>query len=172
MGTAIDAESEVVHTRTFFRHILATIAYRGSKTLRGAPEAFASFRAGDSSRSPAQIVAHMADLLEWTRRLAEGIEPWRAAWRPVAPGIWKDDVARFFQALELVDAFFATAQPSAMGIETLFQGPISDVLTHIGQLAMLRRLTGSPIRGEVMIIADVEIGRVGRDQAAPKHEFD
>ena len=71
-----------------------------------------------------------------------------------------------------MDAFFATAQPSAMAIETLFQGPISDVLTHIGQLAMLRRLAGFPVRGEVMIIADVEIGRVGRDQAAPKHEFD
>jgi len=59
-----------------------------------------------------------------------------------------------------------------MAIETLFQGPISDVLTHIGQLAMLRRLAGSPVKGEVMIIADVEIGRVGLDQAAPKHEFD
>lgn len=172
MGGAINTEPEVVHSRAFFRHILATIAYRGSKALRNAPEAFPSFRAGDSSRSPAQILAHMADLLEWTLRLVEGVESWRDAWRPVAPGTWNSDVARFFQALKRLDAFLATAEPNAMSIEILFQGPISDVLTHIGQLAMMRRLAGSPVRGEVMIIADVKTGRVGLDQAPPKREFD
>ena len=172
MDIAINAETEAVHTRAFFRHILATIAYRGGKVLRDAPEAFPSFRPGDTSRSSAQILAHMADLLEWTLRLAEGAEPWRAAWRPIAPGNWYNDVARFFNGLKRLDAFFATAQSGDMTIETLFQGPISDVLTHVGQLAMLRRLAGSPVKGEVMIIADVEIGRVGPDQAAPKREFD
>lgn len=165
-------ESEAVQDRGFCRHMLATIAYRGSKALRNAPDSFPSFRAGDTSRSPAQILAHMADLLEWTLRLAEGREPWRAAWRPVAPGAWDSDIARFFEALERLDAFFANPNPSATAIEILFQGPISDVLIHIGQLAMLRRLAGSPVKGEVMIIADVQIGRVGLDQAAPKHEFD
>ncbi|HUN83596.1 MAG TPA: hypothetical protein VMU48_04415 [Terracidiphilus sp.] len=172
MDTAINAEFEVLHTRALFRHILATIAYRGGKILRDAPEAYLSFRAGETARTSAQILAHMADLLEWALRLAEGTEQWRAAWRPVAPGNWNSDVARFFDALKRLDALFATAQPSSMTIEILFQGPISDVLTHIGQLAMLRRLAGSPVRGEVMIIADVEIGRVGPDQAAPKREFD
>lgn len=172
MDTAINAESEVVHRRAFFRHILATIAYRGSKVLRGAPETFPSFRPGDTSRSSVEILAHMADLLEWTLRLAEDREPWRSAWRPIAPGKWDNDVARFFNGLKRLDAFFATAQPGDMTIETLFHGPISDVLTHLGQLAMLRRLAGSPVKGEVMIIADVEIGRAGPDQAAPKREFD
>ena len=81
-------------------------------------------------------------------------------------------MSRFFEALKRLDAFFAAEKPSAMAIETLFQGPISDVLTHIGQLAMLRRLAGAPVRAEVMILADVEAGRVGPDQAAPKREFD
>jgi hypothetical protein len=172
MNEGNHVESEVNCTRGLFRHCLATIAYRGSRTLRNAPESFPSFRAGDTSRSPAEILAHMADLLEWTLRLAEGGETFRAAWRPIAPGIWDKDVARFFDASERLDAFFASAKPSAMSNEILFQGPISDVLTHIGQLAMLRRLAGAPIRGEVMILADVKAGRVGSDQAAPNREFD
>jgi len=114
----------------------------------------------------------MADLLEWTLRLAEGGEPWRTAWRPLAPGVWSSDVGRFFEALKRLDAHFSEPMPSAMSMEILFQGPISDVLTHIGQPAMLRRLAGSRVKGEVMILADVEAGRVGLDQAAPKWEFD
>ena len=171
MSEAPKVESESNCTRGLFRHCLATIAYRGSKILRNAPDSFASFRAGDTSRSPAQILAHMADLLEWSLRLAEGGETWRAAWRPIAPGNWNSDVDRFFEALRRLDAFFAAEKPSVMAIETLFQGPISDVLTHIGQLALLRRLAGAPVRGEVLIIADVQAGRVGPDQAAPKWEF-
>jgi len=169
MSEVSKVESE---TDRLFRHFLSTIAYRGSKVLRDAPESFPAFRAGDTSRGPAQILAHMADLLEWTLRLAEGGETWRAAWRPIAPSIWSSDVSRFFECLERLDAFFAASKTSAMSIETLFQGPIFDVLTHIGQLAMLRRLAGAPIKGEVMILADVEAGRVGPDQAAPKREFD
>ncbi len=67
-----------------------------------------------------------------------------------------------------MDTFFAGGKPSAMAIE----GPIADVLTRIGQLAMLRRLAGAPVRGEVMILAKVEVGRVGPDQAAAAREFD
>ena len=164
-------ESKANRTSELFRHFLATIAYRGSKTLRNAPQSFPLFRAGDTSRSPAQILAHMADLLEWTLRLAEGGETWREAWRPIAPGPWNNDVDRFFEALKRLDAFAAAEKPSAIAVEILFQGPISDVLTHIGQLAMLRRLAGAPVKGEVMILAEVEAGRVGPDQAAPKREF-
>ena len=172
MTEAKKVEREATCNRGLFRHVLATIAYRGGKTLRNAPESFPVFRAGETSRTPAQILAHMADLVEWTLRLAEGEETWRTAWRPVAPSVWNKDVNRFHEALKRLDEFFAAEKPSAMAIETLFQGPISDVLTHVGQLAMLRRLAGAPVRSEVMIIADVEIGRVGPDQAAPKREFD
>ena len=167
-----EVESEVKQTSELFRHFLATIAYRGGKTFNNAPQSFPSFRADGTSRSPLQILAHISDLLDGTLRLAEGGETWRVAWRPIAPGTWNCDVDRFFEALRRLDAFFAAEKPSAISIETLFQGPISDVLTHIGQLAMLRRLAGSPVRGEVMILAEVEIGRVGPDQATPKREFD
>jgi len=166
-----DSDEGLEPKRQFFRHILATIAYRGGKALRKAPESFPAFRTAETSRSPAQILAHTADLLEWTLRLSEG-EQWHAAWRPLAPSTWDSDVARFFKALEQLDNRFARGQSSAMSLEILFQGPVSDVITHIGQLAMLRRLAGSPVKGEVMIIAEVEVGRIGPDQAAPKREFD
>ena len=95
--------------RQFFRHILATIAYRGGKTLRDAPRSFAAFRIAETSRTPAQILAHMADLVEWTLRLVQD-EQWLAAWHPIAPSTWDNDIARFFKALEALDRFFATEQ--------------------------------------------------------------
>ena len=115
--------NETDHTRQFFRHILATIAYRGGKTLRDAPESFAEFRIAETSRTPAQILAHMADLVEWTFRQVRG-EQWLAAWHPVGPSTWDNDVARFFKALEQLDNAFATEQPSATTLERIVPGTI------------------------------------------------
>ena len=103
-------------SRQFFRHILATIAYRGGKTLRGAPESFAAFRIAETSRTPAQILAHIADLVEWTFRQVRG-EQWLVAWHPAGPSTWDNDVVRFFNALEQLDNAFATEQPSATTLE-------------------------------------------------------
>jgi hypothetical protein len=114
----------------------------------------------------------MGDLLEWSVRLVEGHETWRSAWRPLPPRSWNEDVSRFFAALSALDSSLQTDLPLGTSAEILFHGPISDVLTHIGQLAMLRRMSGSRVRSEVMILAEVVTGQVGPDQAAPKYEFD
>ncbi len=150
------------------RHVVATIAYRGAKALRGAPDGFAEFRAGETTRTPVAIVAHLADLVEWTLRLARG----EREWKPVEPGSWEAVSARFFAALAELDAFLASGAPLGFPAERLFQGPLSDALTHIGQVAMLRRMAGAPVRGEVMIRADVVAGRVGPEQSPPFREFD
>jgi hypothetical protein len=63
--------------RELLRHTLATLAYRGGKTLRGAPESFAAFRASEAGRTPAQILAHIGDLLDWALSLSVGKEKWR-----------------------------------------------------------------------------------------------
>ena len=55
--------------------------------------------------------------------------------------------------------------------EKLFQGPIADALTHVGQLAMMRRAAGAPVKGENYFVADITVGRVGQEQTAPKREF-
>lgn len=153
--------------RELLRHTLATVAYRGGKTLRDAPPDFAAFRCGDSTRTPAAILAHVGDLFDWALSIAQG----KQAWRDSTPLAWDAEVARFFAALERFDVFLASDAPLADTPERLFQGPIADALTHIGQIAMLRRLAAAPIKGENYHKAEIAAGRVGADQPAPRREF-
>lgn len=155
-------------TDDLLRHTLATLAYRGGKALRGAPASFSAFRPAPGSRSAGEILAHIGDLLEWAVSLARG----REAWRNAPPGDWDADVERFFAALAALDAALASDGPVGCSAEQLFQAPIADALTHVGQLAMLRRLAGAPVRGENYFTADIAAGRVGPDQRAPAFEFD
>ena len=153
--------------RELLRHMVATIAYRGGKTLRGAPESFATFSVSDSSRTPAQILAHVGDLFEWALSAAKGAQTWHDS----TPLPWDREVERFFATIEHFDAYLASDGPLGEPVERLFQGPVADALTHIGQLAMLRRAEGAPIRGENYLRADIVAGRVGADQAPPRREF-
>jgi hypothetical protein len=154
--------------RQLLRHTLATIAYRGGKALRGAPDSFAAFTLGDKPRTPANILAHMGDLFDWALSMAIG----EAAWRDSSPLDWNAEVARFFSSLSKFDDYLASSEPLRSPTEGLFQGPIADALTHIGQLAMLRRLAGCPIKGENYFKANIAAGRVGPEQSAPRREFD
>ncbi len=154
--------------RQLLRHAVATVAYRGGKALRGAPESFATFTLGDSPRTPANILAHMGDLFDWALSMARG----EASWRDSQPLAWNAEVARFFTSLKKFDDYLASPEPLHSPPEGLFQGPIADALTHIGQLAMLRRLAGCPIKGENYFKAEIAAGRVGFEQSAPKREFD
>jgi hypothetical protein len=150
------------------RHTLATLAYRGGKALRDVPPAAASFKAGPTTRTPAEILAHIGDLLDWALTQARGEE----AWHNSSPQAWEQDVARFFNGLATLDAYLASDMPLAASAERLFQGAIADALTHVGQIALLRRLAGAPVRGENYARARIAIGCVGREQAAPVREFD
>ncbi len=85
---------------------------------------------------------------------------------------WADEVARFFAALERLDAFVASDAPIEAPVDKLFQGPIADAFTHVGQLAMLRRQFGAPVRGEDYFRADIAPGRVGAEQTPPNREFE
>jgi hypothetical protein len=154
--------------RELLRHTVATVAYRGGKTVRGAPATFATFRAGDTTRTPAAILAHVGDLFDWALSIASGAQ----AWNNSTPLAWDDEIARFFATLHRFDEYLASDAPLACQPEGLFQGPIADALNHIGQLAMLRRLAGTPIKGENYYRADIAPGRVGADQTPPRREFD
>lgn len=155
-------------SRPFVRHTVATLAYRGGKTLAGAPEGFATFSARPGTRTPGEILAHVGDLLDWALWLCEGEHRWNAG----APLPWQAEVARFFAGLERLDRRLAAEQPLGLPPEKLFQGPIADALTHVGQLAMLRRLAGSPVRGENYFRAEIVAGRVGPEQSGRRVEFD
>jgi hypothetical protein len=149
------------------RHTLATLAYRAGKVLRGAPPEFQAFRPSEGGRSAGQILAHMCDLMDWSISIVEG----KQAWGDTQPQAWAADVQRFFDGLARFDARLVAATAGDVPADRLFQGPIADALTHVGQLAMMRRMAGSPIRPENYFKADITSGRVGSDQAAPKREF-
>jgi hypothetical protein len=154
--------------RDMLRHALATLAYRGGKAVRGAPDRFGDFKAEAAIRTPGQVLAHIGDLLDWSLALADG----RPVWHDSPPAPWPEEVARFFAALARLDARLAADAPLGFGEKQLLQGPIADALTHVGQITMLRRMFGSPVRGENYLMADVVAGRVGPEQSAPRREFD
>jgi hypothetical protein len=153
--------------RELLRHTLAALAYRGGKAVRNGSEKFAEFHAGEGVRAPGQILAHVGDLMDWALSMANG----KREWHDSKPLSWEKEVERFFAALKKFDDFLASSEPLQAPPEKLFQGPIADALTHVGQIAILRRLAGEPVKGENFYKAEIVMGRVGADQAKPKLEF-
>lgn len=154
--------------RGLLRHALATLAYRGGKALHGAPPEFAAFRAAEGARTPAQVLAHIGDLLDWSLTIAAGAPQWKQT----PPASWDADVARFFEALRRFDGVLASDAPLGYAASRIFQGPIADALTHVGQITMLRRISGAPMRSESYFQADIRTGQVGPAQSSPRFEFD
>jgi len=159
---------QTVSARDLLRHCLATIAYRGGKVLRDVPDSFAKFQAPENARTPEQIVAHMGDLFDWALSMAKGEQ----AWKDSQPLPWAQEVERFFATLKRFDDYLEGNEELHASPEKLFQGPVADALNHVGQIAMLRRLAGIPMKGENYFKADIAAGRVGPQQSPPKREFD
>ena len=153
--------------RALLRHTVATVAYRGGKAVRGAPASFAGYSGDGSVRTALAILAHLGDLYDWALTQAKGAE----AWHDSTPLAWDAEVERFFAALERFDAYLASGAPLAAPPGQLFQGAIADSLTHIGQLAILRRMSGARMKSENYSRAEIVAGRVGNEQTAPKREF-
>jgi len=153
--------------RAVLRHLAATLAYRAAKVLRDVTADFGARSFGDASRTPVQIVAHLGDLMAWSVTLARGENVWKAE----GSADWHAEVSRFFHHLAALDRELAS-DTFAGSMEKLIQGPLADALTHVGQLAMLRGMAGVPVRPESYPRAEIQLGRVGPDQAAPRGEFD
>jgi len=154
--------------RDLLRHSLATIAYRGGKMLRNTPATFGDFRACEGVRTPRQILAHIGDLMDWALSIAQDKQHWHAS----EPKSWDAECERFHTSLSRFDDYLASAGTLHAIPENLFQGPIADALTHIGQIAMLRRMALAPVKSENYFIAEVAAGRLGSNQPTPKFEFD
>jgi hypothetical protein len=161
------ARKEYASARLLLRHTLATLAYRAAKSCRGAPAGFTDFRAAADSRSAGEILAHVGDLIEWVDSQARGAQRWNNS----KPSAWDDDVARFHRALQRFDDYLASGAPLHEDATRLFQGGVADALTHVGQINMLRRFAGSPVRGENYSKAGIIVGTVGTTQEKPRSEF-
>lgn len=155
--------------RALLRHVVATLAYRAGKTVRGTPDAFADYVVADGSNSPRTILAHMGDLMDWVLRMARDGE---RRWTTATPLPWALEQGRFFAALGALDVFLASGLPLRWDAGELFQGGLADALTHTGQLAMLRRLSGHKMKGENYSRADVVAGRTGLEQTPPRPEYE
>jgi hypothetical protein len=151
--------------RDFLRHCLATLAYRATRAVEGAGDEFGDFAGG--GKRPVQILAHMGDLFDWALSMANG----NSRWQNSEPLPWAEEKKRFFEALRKFDERIAADEPSAAPLERLFQGPVADALTHVGQLAMLRRLSGNATQGENFYVAEVVVGRMDEDQALPRKKI-
>lgn len=150
------------------RHTVATLAYRADKVLRDAPDGFPDHRLAPSSRTPLEIVGHLGDLMDWAQRMVQG----EYVWAPEPPIDWTSACDRFFHGLAALDKALSETPLTAYSAGTIFQGPIADALTHVGQLALIRGALNSPVRPESYARAEIQVGRVGRDQSSTRREFD
>jgi hypothetical protein len=151
--------------RELLRHTLATVAYRAARAVEDAPEDFAVF--DGAGKQPVKILAHMGDLFDWALSMATGNPTWNNS-KPLA---WADEVRRFFTSLGAFDRYLASAEPLLAPVERLFQAPVADALTHIGQIAMMRRMAGYRTKGENFYEAAIKVGQVGEEQPAPVKPF-
>jgi hypothetical protein len=152
--------------RQLIRHFLAAIAYRTQKAVRDAPETYWTFAAGKQVRTPIEILRHMSSVLRYARTSFIGgdypVQP------KALPGV-DAEIGRFHDIIEdLAQLLMGEASLHKITEEQLLQGPLSDVMTHVGQLALLRRLHGSPVPPENFVHADISPTRLGKDQPEPR----
>ena len=167
MNDPIQSVSSSDSKRGLLRHTVATVAYRGGKAVRNAPAGFSDFQAGEGARTPGQILAHIGDLFDWALSIVAG----RQTWHNSTPLPWDQEIERFFAALKKLDDYLTSAEPLHASIEKIFQGPVADALTHVGQIGILRRLAHAPVKGENYYEAEIAAGGVGAEQIQAKREF-
>lgn len=149
-GLALDVKREL------FRHLVATVAFRGGLAISDAPENFSVFSVHETTRTPGELLAHISDLLAGSLYLVKG----ELVYLTSAPLSWEEEMARFFSAVKEFDSYLASDAPLACPVEKLIQGPIGDALTHVGQIVMLRRMAGKPVRVEAYFTAEIVAGEV------------
>lgn len=150
-------------SRHLLQHFLAALAYRTQKALRGAPGDFGEYRAGTNVRTPHELVWHMTGVIGYARTMLHG-----GTFTPQRLPTLADEVQRFHDTLEaLRDDFSNPALEARISDEQFLQGPLSDAMTHAGQLAMLRRMAGSPVASENFIFAQIRTDNASPDQPEP-----
>ena len=149
--------------RRILKHFLAALAYRTQKALRDAPESFADFRIMPGVRTPHELLLHMTSVMGYARTFFEG-----GKWHPKKMPTFREEIARFHEILESLGHHLNIGTPfREMTAERMLQGPFSDAMTHAGQLAMLRRLSGSPVPPENFIMAAIDSNNLGPNQPDP-----
>jgi hypothetical protein len=154
----------MTESRRLLQHFLAALAYRTQKALRGAPPSFADFDVGSNVRTPRELLWHMTGVIGYARTMLHG-----GPFEPPRLDAFDAEVERFHLALrDLRDDFADPSLEAKITDSQFLQGPLSDAMTHAGQLAMLRRLHGSPVPSENFAQAAIEAANVGASQPEPR----
>jgi hypothetical protein len=133
------------------RHALAAVKYRADKAIEGAPTGFGVFSAGEGTRSPCELLRHITAVIgQTTAALTDG-------------HFHEEQGGPLSLERDRADAAIRTLANSLVGrpltpetTKRLLQGPVADAISHVGQLALLRRLIGSPIAGENFYAAAID----------------
>ncbi len=150
-------------SRQLLQHFLAALAYRTQKALRGAPDDFADFTAGNKVRTPHELIWHMTGLIGYARTFIHG-----GSFSPQRMPTFKEEVHRFHATIALLVQDFSNPYlPARISEQQFLQGPLADAMTHVGQIAMLRRLHGVPVASENFIFASIDPENVTENQPLP-----
>ncbi len=142
------------------RHTLATLAFRTQHALRGAPDNYPEFKAGNDAWTPLEIINHMAAIAVGTNHYYR-----TGQFSQMEPLPYKEAITKFHSALADLDrALVESEKPDDKLVLQFFQGPWLDMMTHVGQLMMLRRLAGAPVKTEPYYKSDIRAGHLGPDQ--------
>ena len=144
------------------RHFLASITYRATKAIKNVPETYPAHDLGKGVKTPLRILHHITGVLTYAHSFFEHYDTTH-----IDVKSWDAEVGEFYSILSKLDKSIQEKKPKEVTEEQLLQGPLSDAMTHIGQLSMLRRLADSPLPSENFIFADVRKGAVGPNQPDP-----
>ncbi len=146
-------------TSEMLRHFLASIAYRATKAIKNPPKTYPTFHLGKGAKTPLRILHHITGVLTYAHSFFEHYDTTRFKAKS-----WDAEIDEFYSILSKLDKSIREKNPNEVTEEQLLQGPLSDAMTHIGQLSMLRRMVDSPIPSENFIFADIRKGEVGPRQ--------
>jgi len=125
------------------RAYLGAIAFRFSYLAKNLESEFAEFDAGHGVRKPIEIIRHMSELINFCMSQYKTVES-----RDLEQLDWRGEKERFLALVKEFDRAIVNGTSfnnDLMQAEKMWQGPLADIMTHIGQLVMLRRLWGSPV---------------------------
>lgn len=126
--------------------LINIIQYRLEKSIRNADEKYFDFKPGKESRSPNEILSHLIDVGNYTFSMLD---------KPYSTNKESTLSTKVNENFLVLKSVLSKEVINDTMSKRLINGPLSDTLTHIGQLAYLRGLHGSPIGHENYSKADI-----------------
>ncbi len=121
-------------------HLLESANYRFQKVVEEADASFSSFSLGHDTRSALEIINHLVNVLANADAILRETD--RVEWHTYN---WEQGKQQFKFVIQGLQDFLDQNEVEEGMMELMIHGPLSDVFGHIGQLAMMRRVSGKPM---------------------------